>query len=59
MTKTAYLSSVYKLFTGHEKSLLQQKRERYEAQHGIKFISLQAYVNHLYEEMNRHFDVKK
>jgi len=54
MTKNAYLSTVYQSFSGYEKSLLQEKREAYEAKHSIKFISLQAYVNHLYEEMNKH-----
>ncbi|MBF0264900.1 MAG: hypothetical protein HQL46_06465 [Gammaproteobacteria bacterium] len=56
MTKNAYLSTVYQSFSGYEKSLLQEKRESYEAKHGIKFISLQAYVNHLYEEMNKHIE---
>ena len=56
MTKTAYLSTVYQSFSGYEKTLLQEKRESYEAKHGVKFISLQAYVNHLYEEMHKHFE---
>ncbi len=53
MTKSAYLSRVYDLFTGYEKNMLQLKRQKYEKEHMIRFISLQAYVNHLYHQVSQ------
>jgi hypothetical protein len=47
MTNIEKLRAIYNSFSGYEKYQLQMKRKLYEKQHGIRFLNLESYVNHL------------
>jgi len=48
------IREIYNSFTSFEKSQLQQKRQIFEREEGIKFLNLESYVNYLaLEVMNK------